>query len=542
MSEPSPAPTPRPGRWLAPALVLVAFLASLLLLVLVSTRTGPAFGELLRLRSIEAATSLVRRAAAEGIATLGQASARDVYAASGGQGTLLVLLGAWSRLSVGRVGLLGPLESARLPWLVLSALAPLLLYAVARPSLGRRVAVLSALLLALMPRWLHDSVVGSAGVPVACAWLLLLAAYIRSLGPARARAPRKGSAREMCWAIAAAAALGFGVAVSLATLWVLPVIAVHFWIARGPSTRRLAPRGRVPVPAFAVFALVLVPALLLALNPALWGQNIIQIARWLLAPLDPSVSPTLFAGKLVDSPPVPLGYAPLWLAVSLPAVLVVCALIGAALVVHRGLGRIFARGPLRPQRDRHALGALALLGAAFGALGPALTPAVLTVFPPRVALALPFVALLAAIGLERAARAAIGDRLAMYPAALVVVVVGFLALRAPGTNSASYDVLLGGARSAAAHRVFAVGDGSELGVLARRIDALGRSQVTLLAPGVPPGVWDALRNAGRLETAIVTASVEMPHQLVLERGKQSGGKVVAAVRRDGAPLWALVRR
>ena len=51
--------------------------------------------------------------------------------------------------------------------MVLSALAPLLVYVIARPSLGRRVAVLAALLLAVLPRWLHASVVGSDGVPVA---------------------------------------------------------------------------------------------------------------------------------------------------------------------------------------------------------------------------------------------------------------------------------------------------------------------------------------------------------------------------------------
>lgn len=530
----------RSARWRAPALGALLFSASLLLLLFVSSRTGPSFTELARLRAVDAAASVVKSAASEGIGQLGSTSAHQVYAAFGGEGTLMVILGAWSRLSIGRVGLLGPLESARLPWLILSALAPLLLYWLARPSLGRRVAVLAALLLALLPRWLHGSVVGGDGVPIACAWLLVLWAYVRSLGPAHERSGA-GSKRRLCWSVAAAVALGFGAAVSLATLWVLPLVAVHFWIARAPATRRLVPRGRVPLPAFALFALALLPAVLLALNPALWGLDIIQIARWLLAPLAPAVHPTLYAGRLVDSPPVPLGYAPLWLATSLPAVVLVCGFIGFGLVLHRGLARIFARGPLRPPRDRHALGALAVLGVAFGAIGPALCPAVLTVFPPRVALALPFVALLAAVGVERAARVAVGQRLAALPAALVVVVVGLVALRAPGTDSAAYDVLLGGARSGAARSVFPIGDGSELGVLARRIDQLGRSQMTLLAPQVPPGIWDTLRDAGRLRTAIATASVEAPHQLVLERGKRSGGRVVAAVHRDGVTLWALVR-
>lgn len=541
MTDDTPTSTASPGRWRAPALGVAAFLGSLSLLIFVSTRTGPAFEELARLRAVGAATGLVKTAAAHGIASLGSTSAHGMYDAFGGEGTLMVLLGAWSQLSIGRIGLLGPLESARLPWLVLAALAPLMLYAIARPSLGRRVALLAALLLAFTPRWLHDCVVGAKAAPLACVWLIVLAAYIQSLGPARERSG-EGSKYTLLWSVLTACAFGFGVAVSLATLWLLAIVAVHFWIARAQSTRRLAPQGRLPVPAFALFALALVPGVLLALNPALWGLDVIQIAHWLLAPLDPSVHATLYAGAMVDSPPVPLGYAPLWLITSLPAVVLVCAAAGIGLVLHRGLARIFARGPLRPPRDRHAIGALALIGLVFGAIGPALTPAILTVFPPRVALALPFVALLAAIGLDRAARFAFDHRLRVWSPAIVVAVVAFLALFAPATDSASYDVLLGGARSAVARRVFQVGDGSELGALARRIDDLGKSQLTLLAPRVPPGVWNTLRDSGRLRTAIVTASIQRPHQLVLERGKASGGKVVAAVRRDGAPIWAIVQR
>jgi len=113
--------------------------------VFVSLRTGPAFRELTRLRAVDAATGPVQGAAHGGLAALTSTSAQQIYDAFAGQDTLFVLLGAWSKLSIGRVGLLGPLgplEAARLPWLVLSALAPLLVCALARPALGRRVALL----------------------------------------------------------------------------------------------------------------------------------------------------------------------------------------------------------------------------------------------------------------------------------------------------------------------------------------------------------------------------------------------------------------
>ena len=56
-----------------------------------------------------------------------------------------------------------------------------------------------------------------------------------------------------------------------------------------------------------------------------------------------------------------------------------------------------------PLADRHALGALALIGIAGWLVGVALMPDVLTTFPPRVVTLLPLVAIASALGLMKLA-------------------------------------------------------------------------------------------------------------------------------------------
>lgn len=514
------------------------FLAALAVLIWVSVHTGPAFDELSLLRAEGAADGLVRHVASSGVSALASTSAQAVFATFHGRGTFLVLLSAWSKLSIGRVGLLDPLTAARLPWLVLAALSAVLVYVLALPSLGRRTALLAGVLLALTPRWLHQAAVQSSGVAAAACWLLVIAPYVRSLGPARAGLHEKTNA--IGWGLFAAVAVGFGLGIASATLWAVVIVVLHFWLARHRATRRLLKHGRVPVPPFVLFATFIAPLACMLFNPALWRIRLVSIARWLLAPLAPTVAATHYAGQLVDAPPVPGGYTLRWLVVTLPAVLLACALVGLGVLAHRALARRFASGSLRPPRDRHALGTLIALGLVWTVLGPFVCPAILTTFPPLVEICLPFVALAAAVGLSRAARAAAGARFAQWAEIGTVAVVGGLAVYAPSTLSASFDELLGGASHAAAAGVFSVGDGSELGSLARYIDTLGRSQVSLLAPGVPPGLWSELRDVHWLRTAVVTAPLGRRGDLMLERGR-SGGHVLFRVERDGAALWTLRR-
>jgi 4-amino-4-deoxy-L-arabinose transferase-like glycosyltransferase len=507
-----------------------AFVAALLFGIFVSSALGPAFEELPRLRAIEQCEPVVRAAASRGPAALIAPEARAAYASFDGRGTLLALLGAWSKLSIGRVGLFDPLTSARLPFIALTALGAAALAALVRPSRGVFTALLTVAALLAMPRWLHAAAVMRDGALVASVWLLVLWAYLRSLGPSR---------RRLCWAALGACLVGVGAALSFAALWVLALIAIHFAYVRRRWLTRLLGRGRIPVPALLLLSLPLAPLALFATNPALWGTNGPALVRYMLGPLSPTVLPTPFAGRVVSKLPVPGGYAASWLVQTLPLALGLAALVGLAWVAHQALARRFASGRLRPAREPQALAALCALGLAAALIGPALAPDAFTHFPPRVELALPFVAMLTGIGLGRLA--AVDRRTRGRSLAAAVIAASMLAvLRSPATLSASFEPLLGGAARVSASGALASVDGSELAALAPALDRAGGEQVSVHAPDVPAELWDAMRRGGRLQTPVAALPAPTPGAFVLARGRAEGD-VVASVDRGPTRLWTLLR-
>lgn len=507
--------------------LLVAFAVyalSLGVLLVVSRQTGPARDELGIHGLVDLGGELVKRVAARGFGVLALPEHRATLDSG-----LLVLTGAWSKLSLGRLGVLDPISAARLPWLVVGACAPLALYLMLRPSRGRWVALGGAALCLAMPRFSHAVVVLDEGALVASCACLVLAAHVRALGPAHPGEP--GAGATLAWATFGAVALGFGAALSLGVLWVLPLVILHFAWARRASLRRLLRQGRFPLPALVLVAIPVAPLVLLGLRPGLWKASPALLARFFLAPLEPSVARTELGAKVVDRLPVPGGFALTWLVHTLPLAVALLALAGLAAVVHEHLARRFASGSLRPRRDRHALGALALFGLGFGVVGPALTPDVLTTFPPRVELLVPFVALAGAIGLGRLAALTGSPRAGLAFAAVSVLAPALVLLLRASTASASAGPF-GHAR-----RALPLGDGSEVAALAGAIDGLGRPRVTLTAPPeLPPEIWRKLHEARRMRTEV---TVQGGGELVLSRGAAPAG--FARVRRDGATLWTLAR-
>lgn len=509
-------------------LALAVYVLGLGLLVHLSRQTGPAQDELGTLAAVEQSGDLIKRVASGGPSALLLPEQRATLDAG-----LLVLAGAWSKLSLGRVGVLDPLTAMRLPWLLLGALAPLSVHLMLVPSRGRVAGVVGALACLVMPRFGHAVVVQREGAVVAALVCLVLAAHVRAMGPARPGAP--GARSTLGWALAGAVLLGFGAAHSLAVLWALPLVLLHFAWARRGSLRRLVRRGRLPIPALVLVALPVAPLVLLLLRPGLWKTTPASIARFLLAPLEPSITRTELAGRVVDRLPVPAGFAWTHLWHTLPLAVGLAALVGLGVLAHELLARRFASGSRRPPPDRHAAGALAVLVVGFGLIGPALTPDVLTTFPPRVELVMPFVALLSAIGLERLARAAGSPRAGRVLEAATLAALGLVVLvRAPTAGSSASPLVPSGRRSA-----LPLGDGSELGALASRIDALGLPSVTLSAPAdLSPELWRWLFEARRLRTRVTVAP---GGELALVRGASPGGERLAEVRRDGVVLWSLAR-
>jgi len=271
-----------------------------------------------------------------------------------------------------------------------------------------------------------------------------------------------------------------------------------------------------------------------ALTPALWTMKVISIVRWALAPLAPSVQPAPFAGRLVTDLPVPLGFAPTWFVLALPAATLASVLVGLGLLCHRALARRFAGGRLRPTRDRTALGSVVALGLLLTLIGPACVPAPLAVFPPDVAAALPFAAIAAALGLERVAHVA-HERRPLLPLGVTLGLLAWVCVARPETASASFDDALGATRAVARTGWLPLGDGSELASVGPAIESLSRAQVTIHAPEVPGELWQVLKRVRRLKTNVVPVATG---ELQLVRGGE-GGAALWRLERSGAVLWTL---
>lgn len=501
----------------------LVFVLALGVLLVVSKRTAPSSAELATLAAIDAAGEVVKQTAARGFGALRAPEYRPLL-----EPGPLVLFGAWAKLSVGRLGVLDGLSAMRLPWLVFGALATSALFGMLRRARDFGTGALAATLLLALPRFSHAVVVTKPSAVLACVYVLVLSAYLA------ARARDTGARARVAWAVVAALWLGFGVAVSLASLWVLLLVLVHHtWVER-ESTHRLWRKGQLPLPPFVLVTLPVAPLFLLGFRPELWGSTPAVIARHLLAPLEPSVVRTVIGGNVVDRLPVPSGLALSELFFTLPVIVTALALVGLCVAFHGLLARRFASGALRPPRDRFAIGALAALGVAGVLVGPLVTPDVLVSFPPRVELAAPFVAIAAALGLSFASGRIRSKNIGRAVAAAVAGVWLVLMLVRSPTASAATSPLLGGGSVAA--RVLVEPDGSELGALASAFDALGQRELAVACPpDVSPELWRRLFEAGRMRTRV---NVVPGAPYVLLRGPASGSGV-AEVRRDGLVLWTL---
>jgi hypothetical protein len=513
-------------------LVLVG---GLVLTFATSRVTGPAFDEEHRFNAVRRATELVRAVNDLGPSALGSSSAEAIYDEMLPFGPLPAIISGWFGEVFARAGLLDRIVAARLGWLLLTGAVPGALYFFVLRSRGARVGALSACALFAMPRWVHAAAAAREPAVVAGIWIILLALYVQSLPPSLVERRRGIALRSRCSAVAFAITLGLGVSTSLATLWVLPFIVVHALVARPQGLAAGLRRGMLTLPVGLLLVLLVSPLVTVAVTPTLWRANGGRVAEWLLSPLAPTIEPLLYRGGSVVSPrDVPGGYALRWLVATTPALVLVLALLGAGVMAadyteRRRLGR----------RDDTALGVLLLLGLIAVVFGPAVTPIVLTRFPPRVEAALPILAIAMAITVDRIASRLFGEARSLFavlPAALLCVAFGLLGVP---TASASFGLFGGGTARAVASNTWTVGDGSEVAVLGAAIDKLGLPTIVVESAEVPRTFWSTLERAGRLHTHVESGrSVGL--SFTLARGKQSNA--LATVSREGGALWSLERR
>ena len=230
------------------------------------------------------AEELVFAIAEQGPAALLQGAERSDLRRLAGTSPLFALLGAWSKLSLGRLGLLGPEVAARLPWLVVAGLAPAALFALVAGHWGARRAGFAAAWLWAFPGWALAAARGSEGAALAGAWLVALALYQRS----EARPGGARSHARLRWSIACAVWLALTFAMSRAVLGVLAILPALFAVRKRPAARSAEQRGYLLVPDALVYSIVALPIGLVAFNPALYGAPAPAIVGAVFAPLDSS--------------------------------------------------------------------------------------------------------------------------------------------------------------------------------------------------------------------------------------------------------------
>ena len=527
------------ARRLSRAFPAVIVVAGVLFTIVASRFVGPTFDEEARANAVRRATELWRSVTQNGPMALFDASAERVYADLAPFGAGPALFSGWLGEVLARVGIVDRLVGARFGWLLLAGLGPGALFFIVRRSQGTRVAALSAALLLAVPRWVHGAAAAREPAVVASLWLVLLAFYLE--GVARSLPRRKTAIEQEAppprargWLAAAfGASLGVAVAADFASLWVLLLIVVHFCGVRGRRPFGELRRGRIPLPSMFLPALGVAPVFFLQCAPPVWRGGA-DAVDWVLSGLTPTVEPVLYRGPVVAPGDVSPLFATHWLASTTPAWLVFLAASGGVIFfldwrdVRRG------KRPADPLR----LGLLCALGAlSVLVVGPLLTPQVLLRFPPRTEAALPFLAVLAAVALDRLTTRVVGtDLAARVLSPLATIAVGIAAINLP-TAGASFSTLVGGTRGAVDSQIWTVGDGSEIAGLARAIDGLKISSLTVEAHEIPRGVWTLLNQSKRLKTR-----VEPARQAAYRITRGAQPNTVATVERDKAVLWSLSKR
>jgi hypothetical protein len=525
----------RAPRWLDPLLFIATFALSSAILVLSSGHTGIAAGESARLDAARAIGVWFDQIALGESSFFAQPARDAAWSPVHAHVTLPTLLSAlvWHVATSG-YDVLGELSSLRSGHVLLAALSVPLLYALVAPALGRTVAWLALPFFFLVPRALHHASLADPGVVTVTGWLLVLVCY------ARARRALHGQRRwaSTAWMIASGLSLGAGVASSHGVLAVLLVVVLHtLWMERR-TLRAMVGEGWMPLPVVVLPMAVLAPVAYVASTPWLWHQSAERVR--------PLFVRAFSAGPDADAHAAWQGA--LSLVVSVPAVTLFAATLGLAVLVGPARLRSWARD------DRGSDGeveALLVLGLMVAVGWPVVAPASLHASPPPWLVTLPFVAGLAAVGLDRtlrelrsrASRRALRVGLPLAAGMMLFGVAVWQTVRQPSTRSAAFTPLAGGPRWVlSAPAGLRAHDGSIARDLAPAIDGLGASEVSLFSPAIPDDVWLGMQRRGVMRTRVrMVREAGRADLWVLGPGGSDGhAGPIASVMRDGVVLVRLV--
>ncbi len=525
----------RTRRWLDPLLFVSILAVSAAGLATLAADTGIAAGESARLDAARAIGVWFDQIGL-GESSLSAQPARDgAWSPVHAHVTLPTLLSAlvWHVATSG-YDLVGELLSLRSGHVLIAALSVPLLYALLAPALGRTVGGLAVPFLVLVPRALHHASLADPGFVTMSGWLLVLVCYARA---------RRASQDQRRWAAAAwmagvGVSLGLGVAAAHGVLTVLLVLVLHtLWMQRR-SLRAMAADGWVPLPAALLPTVVLAPVAYFLATPWLWHQSAERIR--------PVFVRAFSAGA--DAEAHGTWQGALSLVVSVPAVTLFAAVLGTAMLVGPERLRSWAHDA---RRDDEGVEALLLIGLVVALGWPVVAPASLHASPPPWLVALPFVAGLAAVGLDRTlrelrlllTRPALRVGLPLAVTLLVFGVALWQSLRQPHTRVAAFSPLAGGVGWVlSAPSGLRMHDGSVAQSLVPPIDSLGVSEVALYSPAIPDDVWLGMQRRGVLRTRVrvVRDSARADLWVLGPGGSEDHTPPIARVVRDGVVLVRLV--
>jgi 4-amino-4-deoxy-L-arabinose transferase-like glycosyltransferase len=219
----------------------------------------------------------------------------------------------------------------RFPGMVLSGLAVGVTYLWGKRSVGRLAGFVAALSFAMMPRVFYHAHLDCFDMPVTAMWLFTVYAYFRSC--------EEGGG--IGWALATGVLYGLLLDTKHNSWLLPPALIAHFVIVRGPRFWRELRVGRISAPLALVAMALIGPVVFYALWPWIWHDTGARLAAYVAFHTGHEYYNMEFLGRTYWKPPMPLGYAWVMTAATVPAVTLILAGIG---LFWAGLRAVRVRG------------------------------------------------------------------------------------------------------------------------------------------------------------------------------------------------------
>jgi len=285
------------------------------------------------------------------------------------------LFGASNRAFMQRIG---PEPALRLPTHILSAAMIAVVFLFGLGLWGRRAGFVAAALTLGAPRLFFDAQLACFDAPIAAFWVFVVYAYLRALG---------SGPRDRRWAWRAGVLLGLALATKHNAFFLPPLLVLHYLYVHRD---RLA-KFRLPaIPRVFIWMAILGPLVYLACWPWLWFSTVARFKEYVAFHVNHVYYNMEYLGTNYNKPPFPLSFPYVMTALTLPVTTLALALYGTLCTYTQ-----------RREKAANAPGLLIVLNAIFPLAIITLARAPIFGATKHWHASVPFVALLAAYGLER---------------------------------------------------------------------------------------------------------------------------------------------